>query len=128
MFEISTEDEHALVSFSLTGSVDVDETARLVDELRWALLRYEDRPIKLLADLRELKPTNSSVAELIQRMQQFAIETGVVRFAEITGSRHLAVQMAVVARRSGAVRVLRRFEEQSSAKEWLFAGDEPPSA
>lgn len=125
MYEITTEDQHTLVSFALSGAIDVDETARFVDEVRWALARYEQRRIKLLADLRAFKPTSSSVAELMQRMQEHALRVGVVRIAEITSSRHLAVQMAVVAKRSGAAAVTRRFDALEAAKDWLL---EPPSS
>ncbi|MCA9654330.1 MAG: STAS/SEC14 domain-containing protein [Myxococcales bacterium] len=124
MYEISTEDQHHLVSYALVGSIDVDETARFADELRWALERYGNDEIKLLADLRAFKPTSSSVAELMQRMQKHALRAGVVRIAEITASRHLAVQMAVVAKRSGAASITRRFDDLESAKDWLI-GDPP---
>lgn len=120
MYEISTEDQHTLVSFALSGAIDVEETSRFVDELRWALMRYEHQSIKLLADLRAFKPTSSSVAELMQRMQEYALKVGVVRIAEITASRHLAVQMAVVARRSGTSEITKRFSVLESAKDWLL--------
>ena len=56
-------------------------------------------------------------------MQEFGLKNGVKRVAEIVESDIVALQLNRVARESGTDKILRRFWEEESAREWLIYGD-----
>lgn len=123
MYEIRTDDEHAIVQFTLSGIVRDAEIDAFVDELKKATLQYKGREIKIRADLRAFSPASPEVAEKIKGVQEFGIKNGVKRVAEIVESDIVALQLNRVARESGTDKILRRFWEEESAREWLIHGD-----
>jgi hypothetical protein len=126
MFEIKVDQPYAIVEFVLAGLVDVGEMERFVRDLEKATLSLKGRAIKIKADVRALQPASPTVAEMIKEVQAFGIKSGVKRVAEIVESDVLALQLNRVARESGTDKILRRFWDDESAREWLIHGDPPP--
>lgn len=127
MYQIKTDDQHAIVEFFLSGLVRDLEMTAFVLELQAATLEFKGREIKIKADLRAFSPASPEVAERIRQVQEFGIKNGVKRVAEIVESDVVALQLNRVARESGTDRILRRFWEDESAREWLIHGDLPES-
>ena len=126
MYKIQVERAHSIVSFVLDGLVKMEEMKKFVTELQIATLSVSGGEIKIKADLRTLRPASPEVAEMIRGVQEFGIQQGVKRVAEIVESDVLALQLNRVARESGTDKILRRFWEEESARDWLIHGD-PPS-
>ncbi len=126
MFEIKVDQPYAVVEFVLAGLVDVGEMDRFVRDLEKATLSLKGRAIKIKADVRALKPASPTVAEMIKEVQAFGIKSGVKRVAEIVESDLVALQLNRVAKESGTDKILRRFWDDDSAREWLIHGDPPP--
>jgi hypothetical protein len=59
---------------------------------------------------------------MIRNVQEFGIRSGVKRVAEIVESDVVALQLNRVAHESGTDRILCRFWEEDSAREWLIYG------
>jgi hypothetical protein len=127
MFEIKVDEPHAIVDFVLEGVVRVDEMERFVRELEQATLDLAGHEIKIKADLRGFRPAAPEVADMIRNVQEFGLRTGVKRVAEIVESDVVALQLNRVARGSGTDKILRRFWDEDSAREWLLHGDGVPS-
>jgi hypothetical protein len=125
VFEIKVDQTHSIVEFVLEGMVRMDEMHYFVRKLEEATLRLRGRDIKIKADLRALRPASPEVADMIRSVQEFGIRSGVQRVAEIVESDVIALQLNRVARESGTDRILRRFWEEDSAREWLIHGDRP---
>jgi len=126
MFEIKVDQPYAIVEFVLAGLVDVGEMDRFVRDLEKATISLKGRAIKIKADVRALKPASPTVAEMIKVVQAFGIKSGVKRVAEIVESDLIALQLNRVAKESGTDKILRRFWDDDSAREWLIHGDPPP--
>jgi hypothetical protein len=125
MFEINVDQKHSIVEFVLEGIVREDEMQLFVHMLRKATLELKGREIKIKADLRALHPASPEVADLIRGVQEFGIREGVKRVAEIVESDVIALQLNRVAHESGTDKILRRFWEEESARDWLIHGDRP---
>jgi hypothetical protein len=125
MFEINVDQKHSIVEFVLEGIVREDEMELFAHMLRKATLELKGREIKIKADLRALYPASPEVADLIRSVQEFGIRSGVKRVAEIVESDVIALQLNRVAHESGTDKILRRFWEEESARDWLIYGDRP---
>jgi hypothetical protein len=127
MYQITTDDEHAILSLVVSGETPLDEMLRFVAELEQATLAYRGREIKITADMRAFEPTSAAVAEHLQKVQEFGLQNGVVRVAEIVASAAVATQLNIVAKRSQTHQVLRRFapSELAAARHWLITGQAP---
>ncbi|WP_438018373.1 STAS/SEC14 domain-containing protein [Sorangium sp. So ce315] len=123
MFEIKVDRIHAIVDFVLEGRVRLEEMEHFVSELRKACEGLQGREIKIKADVRGFRPMAPEVAERIRAVQEFGLELGVMRVAEIIESDIVALQLNRVARESGTDKVLRRFWDEDAAHEWLLHGD-----
>lgn len=127
MFVIRVDRSHAIVEFELVGLIDVDEMQRFVEELRAATTALMGEEIKIKADVRGMRPASPEVAEMIRAVQAFGLRSGVTRVAEIVENDRVALQLNAVAKDSGTSRILRRFWDDDSAREWLLHGDPRPS-
>ncbi|MCA9710593.1 MAG: STAS/SEC14 domain-containing protein [Myxococcales bacterium] len=129
MYEIKPDEEHAIISLVVKGHVNLEEITRFVEELEDQTLAFAGRELKILADMRQFKPTSSEVASMLQDVQEFGLRNGVIRVAEIVQSAAAAVQLNIVARRSKTDQVLRRFppSDLDLARQWLITGELPPS-
>jgi hypothetical protein len=125
MYAIKIDQAHAIVEFVLEGIVRMDEMQQFVRSLQQATLGLRGKEIKIKADLRALRPASPEVAEMIRNVQEFGIKSGVKRVAEIVESDVIALQLNRVARESGTDKILCRFWEEDSAREWLIHGGEP---
>jgi hypothetical protein len=127
MYQIIADDEHAILSLVVSGETHLDEMRRFVAELEKATLAYQGREIKIMADMRAFKPTSAAVAEHLQKVQEFGLQNGVVRVAEIVASAAVATQLNIVAKRSHTDQVLRRFapSQLAAARQWLITGQAP---
>lgn len=123
MYEIKTDPADSIIEFFLAGLVRHTEIDQFVTELQQATKDFAGREIKIKADLRAFSPASPDVAEKIKAVQQFGLQNGVKRVAEIVESDLVALQLNRVARESGIYTILRRFWEDESARDWLVHGD-----
>lgn len=127
MHKIKVDQAHTIVEFQLHGMVKLEEMEQFVRKLQEATLDLQGRQIKIKADLRGFKPASQDIADMIRDVQEFGLRSGVARVAEIVESDIVALQLNRVARESGTDKILRRFWDEESAREWLIHGDpEPP--
>ncbi|MCP3143962.1 STAS/SEC14 domain-containing protein [Pyxidicoccus xibeiensis] len=123
MFQLEVDRRHAIVDFILDGYLRVEEMQRFVAQLRAATESLRGRDIKLKADLRTFKPVSPEAADLLRRAQEYGLRCGVVRVAELVESQIVSLQLQRIARESRADRVLKRFWQESAARQWLIHGD-----
>ena len=123
VYEIKTDATHHIIDFFLSGLVRNDEIDEFVSELQAATQAFAGQEIKIKADLRAFSPASPEVADKIKAVQEFGLQNGVKRVAEIVESDMVALQLNRVARESGTDKILRRFWEDESAREWLIHGD-----
>jgi hypothetical protein len=128
VYEIKTDPVESIIEFFLAGLVRHSEINQFVAELEQATKTFAGREIKIKADLRAFSPASPDVAEKIKAVQQFGLENGVKRVAEIVESDIVALQLNRVARESGIDKILRRFWEDESARDWLVHGDRQRAA
>lgn len=126
MFDIKVDRIQAMVEFVLEGRVRLEEMENFVNELRKSCESLQGREILIKADVRGFRPMAPEVAEKIRAVQEFGIELGVKRVAEIIESDIVALQLNRVARESGTDKILRRFWDEDAAHEWLMNGDDSP--
>jgi hypothetical protein len=124
VFQIEVDRQHAIVDFILDGYIRVEEMQRFVAELRGATDALLGRDIKIKADMRTFRPASPEAADMIRRVQEYGLRSGVVRVAELVESQIVALQLNRIARESRTDRILRRFWQESSARQWLIHGDE----
>jgi hypothetical protein len=127
MFEVKVDKKHSIVEFVLEGIVRMEEMRAFVQRLENATLTLRGHDIKIKADVRALRPASPEVADMIRAVQEFGIRSGVKRVAEIVESDIIALQLNRVAHESGTDKILRRFWEEESARDWLIYGDRPSS-
>ncbi|MCP3062842.1 hypothetical protein LXT21_29060 [Myxococcus sp. K38C18041901] len=125
MFRIDVDNAHAIVGFVLEGYIRVPEMEAFVVELERATDSLAGQDIKILADLRAFRPASPEAANMIRRVQEYGLRSGVVRVAELVESEIVALQLNRVAENSRTDRILRRFWEESAARRWLIQGDAP---
>ncbi|WP_224362871.1 STAS/SEC14 domain-containing protein [Hyalangium versicolor] len=123
MYQIQIDKTNAIVDFILDGYIRVDEMQKFVAELKLATASLSGRDIKIKADVRTFKPASPEAAEMIRQVQEFGLRSGVKRVAELVESQIVALQLNRVARESGTDKVLRRFWEDSAARQWLIHGE-----
>lgn len=126
MFKVTVDDAEAIVEFVLDGLIKKEEMEAFATELRNATVGLAGREIKIKADVRTFQPASPEVAEMIRGVQEFGLRSGVKRVAEVVESQIVALQLNRVARQSGTDKILRRFWEDDSAREWLIHGDPTP--
>lgn len=124
MFQIMVDRQHAIVDFILDGYIRVEEMQRFVAELKGATDSLVGRDIKIKADVRTFRPASPEAADMIRRVQEYGLRQGVVRVAELVESQIVALQLNRIARESHTDRILRRFWQESSARQWLIHGDD----
>jgi hypothetical protein len=125
MFDVKVDRKHSIVEFVLEGIVRLDEMRAFVQRLEHATLTLRGHDIKIKADVRAFRPVSPEVADMIRAVQEFGIRSGVKRVAEIVESDVVALQLNRVAHESGTDKILRRFWEEESARDWLIYGDRP---
>lgn len=124
MFQIMVDPQHAIVDFILDGYIRVEEMQRFVAELKGATDSLVGRDIKIKADVRTFRPASPEAADMIRRVQEYGLRQGVVRVAELVESQIVALQLNRIARESHTDQILRRFWQESSARQWLIHGDD----
>ena len=124
MYEIKTDQAHCIIEFFLTGLVRDMEIDQFIADLQRATAEFAGKEIKIKADLRAFAPASQEVAAKIKAVQEFGLRNGVKRVAEIVESDLVALQLNRVARESGTDKILRRFWEDESARDWLVYGDQ----
>ncbi len=123
MYKVTTDRANAIVEFVLDGVVSLQDMQDFVVQMEKATVSLVGREIKVKADVRGFKPGSPEVASMIRGIQEFGIKNGVKRVAELVESEIVALQLNRVARESGTDKILRRFWEDDSAREWLINGD-----
>ncbi|NTX37180.1 hypothetical protein [Myxococcus sp. CA033] len=123
MFRIGVDVEHSIVEFVLEGYIRVQEMEVFVSELEAATDSLAGRDIKIKADLRTFRPASPEATNMIRRVQEYGLRSGVVRVAELVESEIVALQLNRVAENSHTDKILRRFWEDAPARHWLIHGD-----
>lgn len=123
MFQIEVDRQHGIVDFILDGYIRVEEMQRFVTDLKGATDSLLGRDIKIKADLRTFRPASPEAADMIRRVQEYGLRSGVVRVAELVESQIVALQLNRIARESRTDKILRRFWQESAARQWLIHGD-----
>jgi hypothetical protein len=123
VYQIQTDKPNAIIEFLIDGYIRPDEMQRFVKELKAVMLGFAGREFKVKADLRTYKPASPEVTEIVREAQEFGVRSGMKRVAELVESQIVALQMNRVARESGMDKILRRFWEDSAARQWLLHGD-----
>ncbi|MGZ3457412.1 MAG: hypothetical protein ACXU86_02785 [Archangium sp.] len=124
MYRIDIDKQHAIIELILDGLIRQDEMVKFVEEVRVATVGLAGRDIKVKADMRTFRPSSPEVAALLRGVQEFGLQHGVRRVAELVESQLAVLQLNRVARESGIDKILRRFTDDSSARRWLIHGDE----
>ena len=123
MFEVKVDKVQSIIELNIAGIIHMDEITRGVSDLKAATMALKGTQIKIRADLRRFKPSSPEVADMIRQVQEFGINNGVVRVAEMVESEILALQLNRVARESGPDKILHRFVDEQEAREWLIHGE-----
>ncbi len=123
MFQVKVDKVNAIIELHIEGIIHMDEITQGVNQLKAATIALKGSQIKIRADLRRFKPSSSEVADQIRQVQEFGINNGVVRVAEMVESEILALQLNRVARESGTDKILQRFVDEQEAREWLIHGE-----
>jgi hypothetical protein len=121
LFDIRLDRENHLISFRLDGPVDAREMREFVDRLRAEALVLLPGHINVLADMRGLSGGAAIYREVIAEVQRFGIRIGVRRVAELVSDAGLGEALAQAARASGTDRILRRFEDEATARAWVIS-------
>lgn len=124
MYRIDVDKQHTIIELVLDGLIRPEEMTKFVEELKAATLALAGRDISIKADMRTFRPSAPQVAEMLRDVQQFGIQNGVKRVAEMVESQLSALQLNRVARESGTDKILRRFADDQAAKRWLIYGEE----
>ncbi|MCY1046793.1 hypothetical protein OV208_36150 [Corallococcus sp. bb12-1] len=123
MYRIDVNRAESIVSFALEGYIRLEEMKRFVVELKAATDTVAGQAIKIEADLRTFRPASPEAADLIRRVQEYGLRSGVTRVAELVQNEIVALQLNRVASGSGTDKILRRFWQESAARLWLRHGD-----
>ena len=110
---------------TLEGSIRPDEMRQFVEQSVEAIrdLAAQGRVVKSLADLRQFRAASLEATEILRQGQQAAMQAGMKRIAELVGSELASLQLNRVARASGMDRILRRFDNEQAARQWLESED-----
>jgi hypothetical protein len=124
VYRIEFDKQHAIIDLVLDGLIRQDEMSRFVEELKGATQGFAGRDVKIKADMRTFRPSSPQVAEMLRAVQEFGLNNGVKRVAEMVESQLAVLQLNRVARESGTDKILRRFTDDAAARRWLIHGDE----
>jgi len=124
VYRIDIDQQHAIIELILDGLIRQDEMVKFAAEAKAATAGLAGRDIKVKADMRTFRPSSQEVAEMLRGVQEFGLQNGVKRVAELVESQLVVLQLNRVARESGADKIIRRFTDDASARRWLIHGDE----
>ncbi len=128
MFDIRVDPTHAIIEFIVDGPVDEGDAAELLHKLEAALVGLSGRDVRIKADIRGRDHTINVIGPMVRTLHSFAKKAGVQRLAEIVESDVVAGELNRAAKEIGTDKILRRFWEDDSAREWLLYGDLSPSS
>lgn len=128
MIDIKVDRTHAIIEFIAEEPVvasEADEVGPKLEAARGAL--PEGRAFRIKAEIRGLLPP-AIAAQVGRALHGFVKSAGAQRIAELVDSEKVAAEVARAAKEAGTDKVLRRFWEEESAREWLIHGDIDPSS
>ena len=128
VFDIRVDPTHAIIEFIVDGPVDAGDAVELSQKLEAALASLSGRDVRIKADIRGRDHTTSVIGPMVRTLHSFAKQSGVQRLAEIVESDVVAGELNRAAKEIGTDKILRRFWEDDSAREWLIYGDLSPSS
>lgn len=123
MYYVRTYQSDNIIAFALSGNIKRSEMEEFVSEFKKATRALEGKDIKIKADFRDFKPASPEVIEMIRKVREYGLNSGVKRVAEIVGSQYVEAQLNRFSRESNTDKTLRWFWEDESAREWLVHGD-----
>jgi hypothetical protein len=123
VYQIQVDKVHTVIELVLDGYIPVEEMKRLCEEMIQIVTSLKGRDIKVKVDARTFKPASPEAVEILRKLQEQGLQAGVKRVAELVESQIVALQLNRVARESGADRILRRFWDDSAARQWLTDGE-----
>ena len=128
MFDIRVDPTHAIIEFIVDGPVEAGDAVELAQKLEAAFTSLSGRDVRIKADIRGRDHTTSLIGPMVRTLHSFAKQAGVQRLAEIVESDVVAGELNRAAKEIGTDKILRRFWEDDSAREWLIYGDLSPSS
>jgi hypothetical protein len=128
VFDIRVDPTHAIIEFIVDGPVDAGDATELLTKLESARSSLSGREIRIKADIRGRDHTSGLIGPVVRTLHSFAKQSGVQRLAEIVESDVVATELNRAAKEIGTDKILRRFWEDDSAREWLIYGDLSPSS
>lgn len=128
MFDIRVDPTHAIIEFIVDGPVEEGDAAELLNKLEAAKTGLSGRDVRIKADIRGRDHATNVIGSMVRTLHSFAKQAGVQRLAEIVESDVVAGELNRAAKEIGTDKILRRFWEDDSAREWLIYGDLSPSS
>ena len=128
VFDIRVDPTHAIIEFIVDGPVEAGDAVELAQKLEAAFTSLSGRDVRIKADIRGRDHTTSLIGPMVRTLHSFAKQAGVQRLAEIVESDVVAGELNRAAKEIGTDKILRRFWEDDSAREWLIYGDLSPSS
>jgi hypothetical protein len=142
VFDIRVDPTHPIIEFIVDGPVDEGDATELLHKLEAALASLSERAVSskagdvrikadevcIKADIRGRDHTTAVIGPIVRTLHLFAKQSGVQRLAEIVESDVVAGELNRAAKEIGTDKILRRFWEDDSAREWLIYGDLSPSS
>jgi hypothetical protein len=128
VIDIKVDRTHAIIEFIAEEPVaasEADEVGGKLEAARGAL--PEGRAIRIKAEIRGLLPPDIAT-QVGRSLHGFVKSAGVQRIAELIDSEKVAAELGRAAKEAGTDKVMRRFWEEESAREWLINGDIDPSS
>jgi len=123
MYRVDVDQQQALIKLVLGGLIRQEEMRKLGEEFKATIRKLSGRCIKVTADMRTLRASSPEVAEMLGEVQRYAVQHGVMRMAELVNSHLVSLQLNRLERTSGAARIVRHFDDEQSALNWLLHGD-----
>ncbi len=120
MHKVKVERNVAMLEITLSGMIDDTEVVELVDEIRQGIISLRGRPIQILVDAQFLRPVAPEVTDQMRAVQEYGIEMGVTRVAQVVESSVVLLQRTRVMRESGTDPLTRTFDDLEKARAWVL--------
>jgi hypothetical protein len=127
VIDIKIDRTHAIIEFIAEEPVGASEADEVERKLEEACVALAGRAPRIKAEIRGLHPP-AIATQLGRALHAFVKSAGAQRIAELVDSEKVAAEFGRVAKEAGTDKLLRRFWEEESAREWLINGDIDPSS
>lgn len=127
MFRVDIDQTNSIIWVIREGFFTLEEMQQSVIAVRAAVLSFDGKPFRLLADFRRFKPATPEVADKLSEILVFTHRSGAERVAHLCSGSVMLLQIRRLAKETGIHAVARQFTEEEPAKRWLIYGEDPVS-